>query len=311
LSKKPVAAYPSALFLPINLIQTFHLESHPDLKYQGPPRFCNCFEENSPFLQTSSQTTIYSRSIHDNMDTFTSLPPEIRNMIYSLLLIQGSPIPICSPRRWVMNEHSTTPTASFHNLMLVNKQIHAEVYTAFYSYNTFSIGNGDYGSSRETNMHGLKSFIRRVPAQYIHYISKLTILTYLRKMYSTPAPSLGPFTYIMKYGICTITDAKDIQVITRAVVKHFKGVKVLSLEPCIGGPERQHDDEPRVCRERSVDEIAEAVKILLKHPKLEKLNVVRRDDLSQLQEAVEMAFAETKSKVAAQIGTNIIFKPDL
>ena len=110
------------------------------------------------------------------MDTFTSLPPEIRNMIYSLLLIQDSPISICSPRRWIMNERSTTPTASFHNLMFVNKQIHAEVYTAFFSLNTFSIGNGDYGSSRETNVHGLKSFIRRVPAQYIRCISRLTIL---------------------------------------------------------------------------------------------------------------------------------------
>lgn len=254
---------------------------------------------------------IDTNSSVSNKNTFMPLPPEIRNMVYSLLLIQDSPIPICSPRRWVMNEDSITPTASFHNLMLVNKQIHAEVYTVFYSLNTFSIGNGDYGSSRDINIHGLKSFIRRVPAQYIECIPHLRIMVYLRKRYSTPSSNPGPWPYLTEYGIGSMSDAIDLQAIGRAVVKHFKGVEVLSLESCIGGRDRMHDEEARVCRERSLDEIAEALNILLKHPRLKELNVVKRNfmmtDLSQLEEAVEIAVAAAKgsNKISVRFGTDL------
>jgi hypothetical protein len=204
-----------------------------------------------------------------------------------------------------MNEGSTSPTANFLNLLLVNKQTHIEACTVFYSLNTFSIGNGDYGSSRDTNVHGLKSFIRRVPARYIHCISHLKIFFYLRKMYTIPAPNLGPQTYVVNYGICSTSDASDVQAIARAVVKHFKGVEKLSLDPCIRGPKRPHYHEPRLCGKRSIDEIAIAVKLLLKHQKVKELTVTKDNSRSQLQEAVERVVEETKSKIPVLFVTKV------
>lgn len=241
------------------------------------------------------------------MDTFTSLPPEIRNMIYNLLLVQHSAIPICSPRRlWAMNRNSTTATANFFRLILVNKQIHNEACTLFYSLNSFIIGNGNYGSSMETNIHALKSFTRRVPAQYIACISRLTILMYLRNIFYTAAPNLGPWTSVTKYGICSTSDASDLQAISRGVVRHFKGVESVVLNPCVGGPQRSFDGEPRLCREGSIEEITKAVKLLLKHPKLKEMEVGRKDYLlSQLQEAAEKAVKETKCMVRVKFETNV------
>lgn len=109
----------------------------------------------------------------------------------------------------------------------------------------------------------------------------------------------------MKYGIGSTSDASDLQVISRAVIKHFKGVEYIWLSPCVGGPRRGFDLEPRLCREGSIEEIAKAVKLLLKHPELKEVKVATKGDFSQLQEAVDKAQEDMKPKIEVHIVTGI------
>jgi hypothetical protein len=221
-------------------------------------------------------------------------------MIYELLLLGKATFRICSPRRrWAKNAASTSATANFVHLIQVNKQIQVEASTTFYSLNTFIIGNGNYGSSMEPNIHALKSFIRRVPARYIGCISRLSIIMYLRDFFSIGAPDFD-----FEYGITINSDASDLQTISRVVLKYFTGVKILALysctsECCTEGPERYHDRAVQLSREESVEKIAKAIKMLLKHPSLQNLRVAmktcwaRNSCVSQLQEAAEKAINET------------------
>jgi hypothetical protein len=95
---------------------------------------------------------------------FWSLPLEIRDMIYELLLVKDNPIPILSPRKKnVINEEFTSK--HFSCLLRVNKRFNAEASKMFYSKNRWVVGHGHWHSTRWTNEHALKEFNRRVPGQ--------------------------------------------------------------------------------------------------------------------------------------------------
>jgi hypothetical protein len=109
----------------------------------------------------------------DEFIYFTRLPPEIRNSIYELLLVNEHPIPITSPRK----KHAVKkepPKTNFARLLRVNKQLNAEAKTVFYSLNSFVVGNGPFGLTTEENLHALRAFITRVPA--IWYVSESNFL---------------------------------------------------------------------------------------------------------------------------------------
>jgi hypothetical protein len=71
---------------------------------------------------------------------FFALPPEIRNEIYSLLVISPHPIKVRSPR-WQHEIKKTAKPSNFCQLLCVNKQMNAEASMMFYAVNTFTVGN--------------------------------------------------------------------------------------------------------------------------------------------------------------------------
>ena len=105
---------------------------------------------------------------------FLSLPPEIRNMIYIILLINEISIPIASPHRKQRREKRRDRTY-FACLLRVNRQINEEAKTIFYGSNTFAIGNGRWGSKEHPNLHGLKKFTARVPKPCIRLIQHIEL----------------------------------------------------------------------------------------------------------------------------------------
>src|SRR5215469_16485518 len=110
--------------------------------------------------------------------------PEVRNMIYSLLIQHPTPIKIRSPRKKRGTQKNLGITK--YGIFRVNKQIHHEASTLFYATNTFCIGNGPWGSTADTNLHGLKAFISRVP--YISQITKVQLDIHSRR--AVPIPPL-------------------------------------------------------------------------------------------------------------------------
>lgn len=97
------------------------------------------------------------------MATFTSLPPEIRNNIYDLLLHVDHPLTIVSPRKYrktpnghvlvTTGRYLLRPEKNFASLIRVNKMIGNEARTSFYGGNTWVVGNGPWGCRTEVNLH--------------------------------------------------------------------------------------------------------------------------------------------------------------
>jgi len=167
---------------------------------------------------------------------FTKLPPELRNMIYELVLICSSPFEICSPRR---KTPSTTKRPLFA-LLLANKQLYNEGSYILFSRNIFLFSNLDYGSTTLPNIHGMLAFIKRIPPQRLSLIANIRLDFYLnsdlwshRKSHflSSGIPyqkwhkGYGPVTY------GKIDDEiKDMNKICRSVVRCFKGVRRVRFE---------------------------------------------------------------------------------
>jgi hypothetical protein len=166
---------------------------------------------------------------------FTKLPPELRNMIYELVLIRSSPFEICSPRR----KKLSTTKQPFFALLLANKQLYNEGSYILFSRNIFSFSNEDYGSTTLPNVHGMLAFIKRIPPQLLSLIRRIELEFHLnpdlwshRKSHflSSGIPyqkwhaSGGPVTYgKIDDGI------KDMHKMGRAVVRCFKGVRSIKI----------------------------------------------------------------------------------
>jgi hypothetical protein len=105
---------------------------------------------------------------------FTKLPPELRNMIYKLVLICSSPFETCSPRR---KTPSTTKQPFF--ALLANKQLYNEGSYILFSRNIFLFSNLDYDSTILTNIHSMLAFIKRIPPQRQSLIPGILLDFYL------------------------------------------------------------------------------------------------------------------------------------
>ncbi|KAH7327395.1 hypothetical protein BKA65DRAFT_481105 [Rhexocercosporidium sp. MPI-PUGE-AT-0058] len=104
---------------------------------------------------------------------FMKFPPEIRNMIYGLLLCVDKPVMIASPAFGKgsyrgIKKHLTS-------LIAVSKQIGDEARTTFCGSNTWVVGNGFWGSREQPNRHALKVFLARVPRHTTALIRRLQI----------------------------------------------------------------------------------------------------------------------------------------
>ncbi len=155
---------------------------------------------------------------------FTRLPPEIRNEVYKLLFVSSKEkIWVYSPRN---RRKRREPELDFTRLLLVNKQINAEAKTIFYSLNTFVIGNGDWASRDQVNLHALKVFTSRVPKACMSIISKLDIEMRYYTQLSTPWTG-GPFLWIAAPAAFQADDGNVVQLqsLVRCVMKYFTGVE--------------------------------------------------------------------------------------
>lgn len=106
-------------------------------------------------------------------------------MIYDVCLIKDYAIPIYSPRRkYAINKEFTSlnPAA----LLRVNKQFNLEASLRFYSQNTWVVGNGNWGSTIQTNHHALQKFYQRVPASSRMHIKNVVIEIHSREYREAP-----------------------------------------------------------------------------------------------------------------------------
>lgn len=79
------------------------------------------------------------------MATFTTIPPEITNEIYKLILLRDGDLVVTSPQKRGKRQTKRSPPAA--SLLRVNKQINAEAKTIFFGYNTFVLGTASCGST--------------------------------------------------------------------------------------------------------------------------------------------------------------------
>ena len=231
------------------------------------------------------------------MVTFHSLPPEIRLMIYELALDTSEKteldkqilLPMSSPRRFrpgpppYGRPSGESKLSAFLKLQRVSKLIQAEVCPYFLSRNGFVVGSGPYGSSEEINMHGFRTFIRLVPAQYISFIRRIAIFVNLK----TVKTNGGKHEFAFEDD----QEERNLFNILRALMRDFKGLERVILTfggawPGLSPGTRGHDGilswmagrtRRNCCRngplltESTAVGVAKAIKILLQHPTLEQI----------------------------------------
>jgi hypothetical protein len=219
------------------------------------------------------------------MASFTSLPFEIRDMVYRLLLVYDRPVQITSPASSHKCRpccHSSNFRTDFANLSRVNKHVNAEACVVFYSLNTFQVSNEieNYHSPHFANFHALREFIRRTPAEKIRLIRRICFC-----MRITPGHEFrGDGS-----GHSSKTCLKDIESMSRSLGRHFRGIESLRIF-ISGGYYRE-----RYCScgrhllspPDAIPGIGKAIKTLLKLEKLKEITCSQKSVLGTLPEFVD------------------------
>jgi len=203
-------------------------------------------------------------------------------MIYSLLIQHPTPIKIRSPRKKRGMQKSLGITK--YGIFRVNKQIRHEASTMFYATNTFIIGNGSWGSTWDTNPHGLKAFISRVP--YISQITKVQLEIHSRRAFTVP--TLHRHTFPPPPHVLGDTnDALALHSINRALLQHFTRLERIEYQIHPTGPYLQDVGQYRkLSRGEATDELARMLRTLLKHKNLKEVHTFN-DAWVDMQAAVD------------------------
>lgn len=191
--------------------------------------------------QTKNATDISNVTESQPRVTFPHLPFEVREMIYSFIMIKENPIQITSPMDTLPHKHpekkNRTPLKGGLALLQVSKAMHQDAAQNFYEHNNFVIGSPikhmQYAarfvkgcrSSIHPNHHGLQSFLSRVPRFYINCIRELTILTsvaILTEPYYCACPG-QPVRHHLPRSIMT-----HFQNMIVMVVKRFPSLRIYS-----------------------------------------------------------------------------------
>jgi len=209
--------------------------------------------------------------------TFFSLPLEIRDRIYRLLLIQKFPINIRSPfkrrtatgcRRDKRRPVAPTITNHFGAILQVNKQLHGEATPVFYSANQFAVGIGDYGSSSSSNFHGLKAFLARVPVRYISLIKRVVLTIHL-------IPEDRHWFPDQARVFAFSGDASDAETISRILITCFTGLQSVLISWIYSG---KYSHQPWLSKLETEEVLVKIMRILVKHPTARKLLLTIVDD---------------------------------
>jgi len=236
----------------------------------------------------------------DKFIYFTRLPPEIRNHIYELLLVNEHPIPITSPRK----KHAVKkepPKTNFARLLRVNKQFNAEAKTVFYSLNSFVVGNGPFGLTTQENLHALRAFISRVPGICISRISQVHFEINVIRI-------LDWSNHVYNYRVRD-SCVKDLESISRALVKHFTGLEslIIGFKP-YRGHQYGHDfanlnwqSSAQVYKsiEGDLASVAKGVRMVLRHPNLKFVRFQERPGMG-IDELLEKFFGD-EPKVTKEV----------
>ncbi|KAG9236461.1 hypothetical protein BJ875DRAFT_439419 [Amylocarpus encephaloides] len=123
--------------------------------------------------------------------TITTLPPEIRRMIYNLVIPTGTTIATTSCRRQhrcslSCNRHEMTrivpnivSLGSFPTLSLVCQQIRRKVLPLFYL-NRFLVANGQTGCPRQSNIQAIRNFTKFTAPQTLAMIKNVIFHLHFR-----------------------------------------------------------------------------------------------------------------------------------
>jgi hypothetical protein len=200
------------------------------------------------------------------MTKLLDLPPELRNIIYDLLVFQERPVAIATPRR--KNAVKKTQQEShFAAILSVNKQTNKEAKTIFFSQNTFLIGNGWWGSTMRANVQALKEFIKRVPKECIALIREIELDIYFKRI----DVGSGLFYHIHS------EELKQLEIICRALTKHFIGLEEVSAA-AVQLIARLYRPPRIVFRNNpfygNVELVAKSIKRLLALPSLKKIHFI-------------------------------------
>jgi hypothetical protein len=192
--------------------------------------------------------------------TFMSLPLEIRVMVYELSLNGDFMVEVTSLKKW--NSKKITTKISHNSittaLLPVNKQIHAEAAPVFYKTNIFLIGNGDWGTRRQANLHGLQSFISRVPAWHLSLITTLAVDFYTFPHQWASSTDRDPWR----------KSPKEFQSLVRALMKYFQGVTQLEIHIRWDHRRTGNNYVPFVADSNNMASLCDGLRTLVRHEKL-------------------------------------------
>lgn len=205
--------------------------------------------------------------------TFASLSLEIRLMIYEMILEGGFTVKITSPKgKFESKETKVSCTTDRRALLLANKQTSAEVASVFYRINSFLIGNGSFGSRSQANLHGLWSFISRIPSEHISYITTVTV-----DFYTFPRQNYWLFYSYTVWG-------EDLKSLVRALRRHFKGLLHLDIyirDVCYAGEDGLH--VPIFADSSNINLLCDCLRALVKHERLRNISIHYEDKFSGLE----------------------------
>jgi hypothetical protein len=139
------------------------------------------------------------------MDHFTTLPQEIRDQIYGLLLVRPRAICITSPKAKPAYIANFFPT-EFTSITLVSRKIHNETASIFYSLNIFKVGNGQWP---QPNLSGFQALVLHIPARHLSLIRKVRFVFWVfGRTKSTP----GDTVWVPKsiYNKCVETHLENV-----------------------------------------------------------------------------------------------------
>jgi hypothetical protein len=164
------------------------------------------------------------------MPTLTTLPPELRNEIYDLLLVPEEPILIVCPRKnkkkrfWgKLKTQAQQRHTNFASLLRVDKQISHEAKTFFYACNTFIIGNGYFGSTRQVNVRGFQKFIARVPKDCLGLIPRVELDMLMLAPNDDFRWARAIDCWFLKWKLDHLEEICD------GLLKHFRGLESVSV----------------------------------------------------------------------------------
>ncbi|CZR66631.1 uncharacterized protein PAC_16532 [Phialocephala subalpina] len=170
---------------------------------------------------------------------FLKLPAEIRNMIYSLLVVSSNLIYITTPTRKPRKKLNALDPAPEENkfrnryILFANKQTYQEARVLLYSLNTFAVGNGWWGSTIHPNLHGLKLFTQRVPNDCISRIKKAVLFLLSEPIYN-------PANATQKEYFMDPTAAKSITEVCTILRTRFKGLDHFEIQSAEGPGSSSH-----------------------------------------------------------------------